>query len=194
MFLLLLMLREHQRIPNQQFQSNQNCKFSQSPETWQGTDQEIFFSKIFRYLRSKMPSLVYYTDTIFLDSGRSIGKIFLPHALFLKGHNMSILGTLGQFLVLYPLFDCFTVNFGPLLRGKSYLCLTRGSPSTEVRMWELVELCKGNIYSCGQNIWEKLQSPCEIALYGINSVSKFKESIARVVRIVFLGGRLDTGL
>ena len=69
-----------------------------------------------------MPSLVYYTDTIFLDSGRSIGKIFLPHALFLKGHNMSILGTLGQFLVLYPLFDCFTVNFGPLLRGKPHSC------------------------------------------------------------------------
>ena len=35
---------------------------------------------------------------------------------------MSILGTLGQFFVLYPLFDCFTVNFGPLLRGKPHSC------------------------------------------------------------------------
>ena len=50
------------------------------------------------------------------------------------------------------------------------------------------------VYSHGQNIWEKLQFSCEIANYGKSSISIFKNSLASIDKIFLLGGRLGTRL
>ena len=77
MFLLFLMLREHQRISNQQFQSDQNCKFSQSPRNMVGDRSANFLLQNLQ-VHTKQNVIhglqgavyVYYTDAMFRSPRR----------------------------------------------------------------------------------------------------------------------------
>ena len=112
------------------------------PEIWWETDQEIFFGKIFRYLRSKMSSLVYRKQLIYiiqaqrlgppeehlcwkvlLNSGNLIQIFFLPHALLLKTAQYV------YFRHSWTVF-CFFINHLTALQSTlgHCLCFTTGSP------------------------------------------------------------------
>ena len=117
-------------------------------QTWWGTDNDIFFGKIFRYFtKTKMPSLVFREQLIHIIQAQCTCEMYLwivdtcskyipvLQCFVLKKHNISTLETLEQILSAFLTasrsilgqFQGKNCNH-PMLITAFYLFLTRESP------------------------------------------------------------------